>query len=133
MAIETSWYPSCCKAIIINNFYRDDNGSWIGGSYVKLSKEDIINNTRRELEDIFNGPTFEYEEMVVIAAVSEGQLITKEILEKEYGFVVFNEADNPDSDDGHVYMMHRLVITDVQVEEEDDDWREDDYDDYEED
>lgn len=128
MSIEAAWYPSCCKATIIHNFYRDDHGNWIGGSYKKLSKEEIIERTRRELENIFNGPSFEYEEMVAIAAVSEGQLITKEILEKEYGFVVFNEAANPDSDDGHVYMMHKLVITDVQEEDHDleyDDYNED--------
>lgn len=111
MTISTSWYPDCCKVNIIHNFYRDDHVIWVGSSCRKLSKEDIIDKTRRELEDIFDGPAFEYEEMVVIAAVSEGQLITKEILEKEYGFVVFNEADNPNSDDGHVYTMHKLVIT----------------------
>ena len=124
--IETTWYPSCCKAVIISNFYRDDQGRWSGSTYVKMDKEEIIRKTKFELVDIFNGPAFEYEEMVAIAAVSEGQLLTKEILEKEYGFVVFNEADNPNSDDGHVYMMHKLVITDI--EEEENDWEDDNYD-----
>ena len=122
MTISTSWYIDCCKVNIIHNFYRDDHVIWVGSSCRKLSKEDIIDRTCRELEDIFNGPAFEYEEMVAIAAVSEGQLITKEILEKKYGFVVFNEIDNPNSDDGHVYMMHKLVITNIA----DDDYHDDD-------
>lgn len=125
MTISTSWYPDCCKATIIHNFYRDDYGSWVGSKYKKITKEEIIDRTCRELEDIFNGPAFEYEEMVAIAAVSEGQLITKEILEKKYGFVVFNEADNPNSDDGHVYMMYKLVITDMDDREYD--YDEDEY------
>lgn len=124
MTIETVWYPHCCKATIIHNFYRDDQGRWDGSTYVKINKEEIIRKTKFELVDIFNGPAFEYEEMVAIAAVSDGQLITKEILEKDFGFTVFNEADNPGSDDGHVYMMHKLVITNIA---DDDDYHDDDY------